>query len=121
MLLEERKCLNCQKAIQGRSDKKFCDDYCRNHFNNHLKADKYQVVRSINHALKRNRKILEFALSSVGETVRISREQLLLKGFQFKYHTHRFVNKKGDTYIYCYDYGYLKLDSEWFLVVRAKG
>ncbi|QDH80871.1 hypothetical protein FKX85_18205 [Echinicola soli] len=121
MFLEERKCLNCQKPVQGRSDKKFCDDFCRNAYNNHLKSGSYHTVRKINNALKKNRNILKNALSGVRETITISREQLLLKGFLFKYHTHRFVNKKGDTYIYCYDYGYLQLDSEWYLIVREKG
>ncbi|AWW29165.1 hypothetical protein DN752_02860 [Echinicola strongylocentroti] len=120
MFLEEKKCLNCQKPIQGRSDKKFCDDFCRSHYNNHLKSGRYQTVRKINNALKKNRKILELALSDVKETMRISREQLLLKGFQFKYHTHRYINKKGDVYIYCYDYGYLQLDSDWFLIVKVR-
>ncbi|AGA80088.1 hypothetical protein [Echinicola vietnamensis] len=120
MFLDDKKCLNCQKPIQGRSDKKFCDDFCRSHYNNHLKSGKYQMVRKINNALKKNRRILAMALSDVKETMRISREQLLLKGFQFKYHTHRYVNKRGDVYIYCYDYGYLQLDSDWFLVVKIK-
>ena len=31
-----QKCLQCDKVIRGRIDKKFCDDWCRNNFNNAL-------------------------------------------------------------------------------------
>jgi hypothetical protein len=42
------KCLACDKPLKGRTDKKFCDDYCRNNYNNQLKAAKNNVVRNIN-------------------------------------------------------------------------
>jgi len=29
-----RKCLHCDHVLKGRTDKKFCDDYCRNTYNN---------------------------------------------------------------------------------------
>ncbi|GAB3645824.1 hypothetical protein GCM10028791_04710 [Echinicola sediminis] len=121
MLLENRNCLYCERVIQGRSDKKFCDDQCRNSYNNQLKAGRNNLIRNINNALKKNHKILEAALSTMGDTVKVSREKLLIQGFQFKYQTHKYINKKGDTYIYCYDYGYLELESDLFLIVRERG
>jgi hypothetical protein len=31
---ETKTCLFCEKPVKGRSDKKFCDDYCRAAYNN---------------------------------------------------------------------------------------
>ena len=45
---------------------------------------------------------------------------LIQKGYVFKYHTHTYTNHKGSIYYYCFDYGYLPLENNWFLVVRRK-
>ena|SRR5690606_10228866 len=120
MLQEKKTCLNCEKTIHGRSDKKFCDDYCRNNYNNQLKAGNNNLIRNINNALRRNRNIMEGFLPESEDTVKITRETLLEQGFQFKYSTHFYTNKKGNTYAFCYDYGYLALDGDWLLLVRVK-
>lgn len=120
MQLERKICLNCSKSIQGRSDKKFCDDYCRNNYNNQLKAYSNNMIRNINNALKKNRNILEASLPQAEDTVKITRQNMLMKGFQFKYLTHTYTNKKGNTYFFCYDYGYLELEGDWLLLVRVK-
>lgn len=117
---EKKLCLNCGKTIQGRSDKKFCDDFCRNNYNNQLKSTSNNYIRNINNALKKNRNILDTILSEQEATVKTSRQNLLNKGFQFKYSTHSYTNKKGNTYAFCYDYGYLELEEGWILVVRIK-
>lgn len=117
---EKKTCLNCNKTIQGRADKKFCDDYCRNNFNNQLKASNNNFIRNINNALKKNRNIMVTFLPEAEETVKVTRQSLFMEGFQFKYSTHSYTNKKGNTYVFCYDYGYLELDGNWFLLVRAK-
>jgi len=113
-------CLQCGKPVRGRSDKKFCDDYCRNNYNNQLKAHTNNYVRNINHALGKNRRILEHFLPGSEEMAKAQKEKLLLHGFSFKYITHTYINKKGNTYFFCYDYGYLPLENEWYLIVRRK-
>lgn len=35
----DKKCLECGEKIVGRADKKFCNDYCRNAYNNNLHKD----------------------------------------------------------------------------------
>ncbi len=120
MPLERKTCLNCEKTIQGRADKKFCDDYCRNNYNNQIKAHSNNVVRNINNALKKNRRILEALLPATEETAKITKQHMLIQGFQFKYLTHTYTNKKGNTYFFCYDYGYLELEGDWLLLVRVK-
>jgi hypothetical protein len=115
-------CQACGKTLKGRADKKFCDDYCRNNYNNQLKAkgNYSALVRNINNSLLKNRKILENILPATDEMAKASKEKLLRLGFQFKYVTHFYTTKTGKTYFYCYDYGYLPLDNDWYLVVKNK-
>jgi len=47
-----RLCLACNEPLMGRSDKKFCDDQCRNDYNNKLNSDE-------NNFMRKNRKILK--------------------------------------------------------------
>src|ERR1051325_2218076 len=114
----ENKCLSCGKPLKGRSDKKYCDDYCRSNYNNQLKSSTRNLVRNINNALGKNRHILENLLPEGEEMTKTTREKLLNKGFQFKYFTHTYANKKGTVYYFCYEYGYLPLDNDWYLIVK---
>jgi hypothetical protein len=116
--LINRYCHWCEKPLRGRSDKKFCDDTCRNGFNNHRNIGEYNLVRNINHALIRNRRILSRLITAQEKVNRISRENLLAQGFQFKYCTHVLSNKNGEPYYFCYDYGYHPMPNDWFLVIR---
>jgi hypothetical protein len=113
-----KSCLACGKSIKGRSDKKFCDDFCRNTYNNQLKSGDNNYVRNINSSLRRNRRILEELLPVTEKMVKTTKEKLLQKGFQFKYSTHSYTNAKGNVYLFCYDYGYLPLEKDWYLLVR---
>ena len=117
---ETKACLQCNKTLRGRSDKKFCDDYCRNNYNNQLKAHSNNYVRNINNALGKNRRVLQGCLNENEETKKITKEKLIQLGFSFKYITHTYTNKQSNTYFYCYDYGYLPLDNEWYLIVRRR-
>lgn len=110
----------CEKTLKGRMDKKFCDDYCRNAYNNQQNSDANNYVRNINHILRKNRRILETMISNGENTYKCSRDKLLALGFDFKYQTHLYTNKKGDVYHFCYELGYLLLENEWVLIVKMK-
>ena len=118
----EKTCLECGEPIKGRADKKFCDDNCRNNYNNQQKAigNYSSYVRNINNTLLKNRKILASVLADTEETAKANKEKLQRLGFQFKYLTHTYTTKSGKTYSYCYDYGYLPLDNDWYLIVKRK-
>ncbi len=120
METNHKKCIECSKPLKGRADKKFCDDLCRNSYNNKLNSDTNAYVRNINNILRRNRRILEEALPASEEMAKITKQKMLEKGFQFKYFTHTYTNKKGNVYYFCYEYGYLLLEGEWVLVVKRK-
>ena len=111
----------CGKPVKGRSDKKYCDDMCRNSYNNKIKASENNpYIRSINNKLLKNRKILQSLLPAGDETIKITRQKLQQMDFGFNYYTHNYINKKGNTYFFCYDYGYLPLESDFFLLVKRK-
>jgi len=113
-------CLHCKKTLKGRTDKKFCDDYCRNSYNNELKASKNNLVRNINNALGKNRRVLESFFNREEDIAKTHKDKLIEKGFQFKYMTHTYTNKKGNVYFFCYDLGYMPLDNDWYLLVKRK-
>lgn len=118
---EKRTCLACGNLLKGRLDKKFCNDYCRNSYNNQQNSDQNNFVRNLNNILRKNRRILEEMIPEGEEMKKILKEKLALAGFNFKYHTHQYQNQKGQIYFFCYEYGYLPLDSgEWLLVVKRK-
>jgi len=117
---EAKNCLFCDKPVKGRSDKKFCDDYCRAAYNNELKSIANSEMRNVNSALGKNRRILESLLPENAATAKTTQEKLLQKGFHFKYITHLSVNTQGNTIYYCYDYGYLPLENDLFLIVKKK-
>jgi len=114
--MENRKCLECNEEILGRSDKKFCDDQCRNAYNNKLNSDKIKIIKTINNILLKNRRILVL-LNPSGKT-KVHKDKLLTKGYDFKYHTHTYTTKENAHYHFCYDYGILALDKDWYLLVR---
>lgn len=118
---ETKTCLSCGKAVKGRSDKKFCDDYCRAAYNNDLKSAANNNIRNVNNALGKNRRILESLLPDGEATAKANRDKLIEKGFQFKYHTHLYQTKTEKTYVYCYEYGYLPLENNWYLIVKREG
>jgi hypothetical protein len=78
------------------------------------------VVRLINNALAKNRRIMQTILPADKDTAKVTRDQLLLKGFSFTYFTHIYTTKTGKQYVYCYDYGYLPLENDWFLIVKRR-
>ena len=115
---ETKTCLFCKKPVKGRSDKKFCDDYCRAAYNNELKSAANNYIRNVNNALGKNRRILAGLLPETESTAKANKDKLIEKGFQFKYHTHQYTAKNGNSYFYCYEYGYLPLENNWILIVK---
>lgn len=113
--MEKKHCIECNEPIQGRSDKKFCSDMCRNSYNNKLNSDVTNHMRHVNNILRRNRRILQ-ELSPEGK-ISVHRDKLVDKGFNFNYFTSIYKNKKGDIYHYCYEYGYVPSGENFYLLV----
>lgn len=101
-----RICPSCGKEFAGRVDKKFCSPYCKTSFHyvqNKEKADSRYVT--IDKVLKQNRRILKEY--NKGGKVMVRKSLILKEGFNPKYFTHYWKNKKGQVYLFCYEYGFL--------------
>lgn len=115
----ERLCIECERLLRGRPDKKFCCDACRNTYNNRQNSDHVNIIRNINNLLRKNRRLLEEAMGGEKNN-KYPRLRLIEAGFSFRYHTHQYTNKNGHTYNFCYDYGYLEIGTDLVLIVRDK-
>jgi len=112
----ERVCLDCGEPIAGRIDKKFCSDMCRNNYNNRLNSDSTNYVRNVNSILRKNRRILSELLPKEGKT-NVHKDKLVNKGFNFNFVTHLYITQKGSTYRFVYEYGYLPLENDFYMLV----
>jgi hypothetical protein len=100
-------CLYCNKELKGRSDKKFCDQYCKSAY--YYKLSKEQAPKfynQVDNQLKLNRRILKEYNKAGKATVRA--EIILDLGFNPNFFTHYWKNQKGDVYLFVYEYGFLK-------------
>ena len=114
--MESKGCLECKEEIKGRSDKKFCSDYCRNAYNNKINKDSKNLIRNINNRLRKNYKTLS-ELNTTGK-IKVTRTNLYDKGFDFQLFTSLYITKTGNTYYYVYDQGYLPLENDMFLLIK---
>jgi hypothetical protein len=117
-----RSCLHCEKEIdirKGRSDRKFCDERCKNEYHNAQKNDARMEIIRIEAALKANRKILKKVLGSRKEEI-VSRETLEKLGYNFMYHTHHVISMtKNYEYTFCFNYGYRTAEDGKMKVVKS--
>lgn len=114
----ERLCLDCDSPLYGRSDKRFCDDACRSHYNNKLQRRDLIYIRKVNAILNKNRRILK--QYNPGGKTRTKIKNLQSEGFDFDFFTSVYETSKGNKYYFCYEYGYLVLPPDDVLLVKRK-
>ncbi|MGY6560432.1 MAG: hypothetical protein ACXIT9_14235 [Nitritalea sp.] len=118
-----RKCLECGTAFQGRSDKKFCDDSCRNMYNNRRKVTTDKELQVVLRIIRKNRKILKKWHELKGEDkFVIPRDTLLLDGFNFNYFTSVEESTSSETSLVYYnvDYAYWMVGEKTVKVFFSK-
>ncbi len=113
---EKKSCPECGAPIIGRVDKIFCSDACRNLYHNRLNADSNNYIRRVNRKLKKNRSILA-ELNPNGKT-KVHLKQLARRDFDFEHFTSIYTTKKGTVYYFCYEYGYLPLENDFYALVK---
>lgn len=111
-----RTCLSCGEPLFGRSDKKFCNDSCRNNYHHQQNHEQTNLMRNINNALRRNRAALK-QLNPDGKT-KVRKSQLEKLGFNFKYFTSIYTTRDNRVYYFVYDQGYLPLENDYFALVE---
>ncbi|QYA25063.1 hypothetical protein G3I01_05915 [Gramella sp. MT6] len=112
----EKSCPECGEKIIGRTDKKFCSDYCRNAYHNKANKDSSNLIRNTNNQLRKNHRILEEL--NPNDKTSVTRTKLLAKGFSFEVFTSIYVTKTGNQYFFVYDQGYLKLENDFYALVK---
>lgn len=112
-------CLECGSKFSGNTNKKFCSADCKSIYHNKKRKAEAEEIGAIINILKSNRRILA-EIAGDKSVKNMSEQQLLDRGYIFRYHTHRRINK-GDSkeYIFCFDYGYLPLSNGWYTIVKA--
>ncbi|WP_313806191.1 hypothetical protein [Flavobacterium sp.] len=111
-------CLECRDRVFGREDKKFCGDSCRNSYNNKQNKDSTNLIRNINNKLRKNYRILlELNQHKNSKT---TRNNLLLKGFDFAFFTSSCADKNGTVYYFLYNQGYCFLENDWLALTEKE-
>lgn len=113
-----KECLECGEPFKGRIDKKFCSDLCRNAYNNKQNSDTTNYMRSVNNILRKNRRILLEKVEQGKGKANVHKDKLHEKGFNFNHITHTYKTKKGSVYYFCYEYGYLPLEKDFYFLVK---
>lgn len=102
----KRNCLACGQELKGRSDKKFCDVYCKSAYHYSRRRTSKNFYLKVDRQLKRNRKLLKYYNKAGKVTIRA--QTLIEQGFNPKFFTHYWKNRTGDVYLFVYEFGFLK-------------
>ncbi|OOQ58290.1 hypothetical protein [Mucilaginibacter pedocola] len=126
---EPKTCLECGQPLgAGRSDRKFCNEFCRIAHNNQ-KRKETQVsdtensnpdnpdFRKVYDILIKNREILMMGYLYQGNTAEL--RDLLGRGFNLKYFTTEYTDPQYGTYKFCFDYGY-QIHNEHVVIMERR-
>lgn len=112
-------CLHCKDSFRGRSDKKFCNDYCRNAYNNQQKAMAFVHQRVTHQRLQRNYLLLSRYLSDTNTgPVCINKERLINDGFIWRYCTESRPLKNKNLLYGCYDIHYFSINERSLILLK---
>ena len=104
--MEQGLCINCGEQLVGRVGKKYCNAYCKSAYQYKTNKEKEpSFYTKVDLQLKKNRRILKNYNKSGKSIVRKS--SLVDEGFDARFVTHWWKNKKGEVYLFCYEYGFL--------------
>lgn len=99
----KKRCFTCGEPVRGRSDKKFCSDFCRSTHHNRIYAQEERQLRYVNGILRRNRRLL---IACRDENKSLTRQDMLIRGFKPEYCTGYIKQANGLQRYLCYDLVY---------------
>jgi hypothetical protein len=112
-------CLHCNDSFRGRSDKKFCNDYCRNAYNNQQKNIATSHQRIMHQRLRKNHALLSRYLTEKNAgPVCIHKERLTNDGFIWKYCTEFRISNNKNILYGCYDLRYFSLNDRYLILLK---
>lgn len=98
-------CEECGKEIHGRSDKRFCDDTCRNNFNRKKRQAEQVPIREsaleIIRTIKNNYQLLKTKDQPPDIMISMPLKNLLEKGFNPNYFT-SIREEDSELYRFCF-------------------
>lgn len=111
-----KRCAFCGAPLRpGRTDKRYCDDLCRNNHRYALVGKRSNLMCRINAQLTRNHKIL---LSFLTSKTKADKASLVKNDFDFSCFTSVYKTHQGREYVVVYDIAYCILDDETVKIVR---
>lgn len=113
-------CKICQATIKGRSDKLFCSITCKNYYHTRLRQVTHIATKNVDKILHRNRSILLEIMGKHKTQIKLPIMVLEKKKFNFNYITRYYVNSRGKTYNYVYDFSWMIFSDNEVLIVRRK-
>lgn len=109
--------MECGEPLRGRTDKKYCSDYCRNAFNNRLNRQENNLIRNVHNRLRRNYRILKtLPTEHIGNP--IPKALLINQGFDFQSITKVMTEMQGSSQFWVYDIGFMAVNESQVVVVR---
>lgn len=117
-----RACKHCGTKMKGRADKQFCNYTCKNAYNYEQKQQGNPAIKAIDKILHKNHDIMvQIFKDEKRKYFKMPKLILSKMGFDFSYHTGIYLNSKGKTYHYVYDYAWMEFSNQEIMVVRGKG
>lgn len=110
-------CLQCGLPLVGRADKKYCDDGCRNSYLNARMMDANKICRPYHRSLKQNYGVLAEHFNSGQDLV--SKDELLMQGFNPKYATGMDLLEDGTMCYGLYDLEYFEQSGRFIKIRKA--
>lgn len=114
----KKTCIFCGADLRGRSDKKYCDDNCRNNHYYVLKKENLSLIKNVNDALMHNRSVLKLLYKN--KNTPIDKCMFLQYGFSFELFTNVYRTRKNDEYKVVYDYAYKFVNDNELVVIKYR-
>ncbi|MFK7758031.1 MAG: hypothetical protein AB8B53_13965 [Flavobacteriales bacterium] len=107
--MNNRTCLHCNQSIlEGRRDKKYCNAHCRSAHQYEKTLKEEPIYYRVKRALGVNRKIMKKYNASGYATIR--KQELINEGFNPRFTTHSWKNRKGEEYKFIFEFGFLETE-----------